>query len=378
MKTLEREQIAWIDLLRVAACFLVVVSHACDPFVGQLDNNRYEFLSGAMIGSFVRPCVPLFVMMSGVLLLPINMDMLSFYKKRTKRLLIPFVFWSIMLPVLYFVYVNSGIEMTSPNIITEDYTLSLTLKKFYTFIFNFNYDTIPLWYVYMLIGLYLFIPIISAWLRQATKREIQYFLGIWIVSMFIPYLQLVAPVLGYTGNGGNMGLWGVCDWNPYGMLYYFSGFLGYIVLAYYLMKYPLHWSWKRTLSVAIPLLLTGYGITAGGFVLMQHYHPGSYPHLEIVWFFSGINVFLMTFSMFIIMKKIKVKSSPLLTKAASLTFGVYLCHFVFVQMGYDFIYPNMPVPPFAKIFLIAIFAFAVSLFITWLLSLTKITRKTVM
>lgn len=378
MKTLEREQIAWIDLLRVAACFLVVVSHACDPFVGQLDNNRYEFLSGAMIGSFVRPCVPLFVMMSGVLLLPINMDMLSFYKKRTKRLLIPFVFWSIMLPVLYFVYVNSGIEMTSPNIITEDYTLSLTLKKFYTFIFNFNYDTIPLWYVYMLIGLYLFIPIISAWLRQATKREIQYFLGIWIVSMFIPYLQLVAPVLGYTGNGGNMGLWGVCDWNPYGMLYYFSGFLGYIVLAYYLMKYPLHWSWKRTLSVAIPLLLTGYGITAGGFVLMQHYHPGSYPHLEIVWFFSGINVFLMTFSMFIIMKKIKIKSSPLLTKAASLTFGVYLCHFVFVQMGYDFIYPNMPVPPFVKIFLIAIFAFAVSLFITWLLSLTKITRKTVM
>lgn len=49
--------------------------------------------------------------------------------------------------------------------------------------------------------------------------------------MCLPYLQMIAPLLGYNGNYGNMGLLGVCDWNPYGMLYYFSGFLGYLVLG---------------------------------------------------------------------------------------------------------------------------------------------------
>ncbi|MDH8701028.1 surface polysaccharide O-acyltransferase-like enzyme [Dysgonomonadaceae bacterium PH5-43] len=117
MNNTERKHITWVDLLRVVACFLVVLSHACDPFVGQFNNNHYEFLTGAFIGSFVRPCVPLFVMMSAVLLLPINMSMTNFYKKRTKRLLTPFIFWSLTLPILYYFYVNSGVSIVSPNIL---------------------------------------------------------------------------------------------------------------------------------------------------------------------------------------------------------------------------------------------------------------------
>lgn len=378
MSTQSREHIAWVDILRVTACFLVIVSHCCDPFVGQFDNNHYEFLTGAFIGSFVRPCVPLFVMISGVLLLPVNMDMATFYKKRAKRLIAPFIFWSMLLPVLYYLYINSGIKIISPNIVAEDHTLTATLMKLYTFLFNFNYDTTALWYVYMLIGLYLFMPIIGAWLKQASKRDIQWFLRIWIVSMCLPYLQMLAPLLGYSGNYGNMGLLGVCDWNAYGMFYYFSGFMGYMVLAYYLVTHPLNWSWKKTLSVAIPLFAIGYAITSGGFILTQEYYPGSYANLEIIWYFSGINVFLMTFSVFIIMQKIKVNSSPLLRKAAALTFGIYLCHFIFVQLGYDLIYPNIPVPPFLKIAMIAIFSFAISLFVIWLMSLNKITRKVIM
>ncbi len=375
---MQKEHIVWVDILRVTACFLVIVSHSCDPFVGQFDNNHYEFLTGAFIGSFVRPCVPLFVMISGVLLLPVNMDMSTFYKKRAKRLIAPFVFWSMMLPVLYYLYIHSGIEIISPNIVAEDHTLTATLIKLYTFLFNFSYDTTALWYVYMLIGLYLFMPIIGAWLKQASKKDIQWFLRIWIISMCLPYLQMLAPLLGYNGNYGNMGLLGVCDWNPYGMFYYFSGFLGYVVLSYYLTHHPLSWDWKRTLSVAIPLFAIGYAITSGGFILTQEYYPGSYANLEIIWYFSGINVFLMTFSVFIIMQKIKVKSSPFLKKTAALTFGIYLCHFIFVQLGYDLIYPNIQVPPFLKIVMIAVFSFAVSLLVIWLMSLNKITRKVIM
>ena len=98
----------------------------------------------------------------------------------------------------------------------------------------------------MLVGLYLFMPVMSAWLTQAKRQDVKIFLGIWIFGMTLPYIQMLAPALGYEGNYGNMGILGVCDWNPYGMFYNFSGFLGYMVLAHYLTKYPLAWSWKKT------------------------------------------------------------------------------------------------------------------------------------
>lgn len=378
MTTTTKEQIGWIDLLRVIACILVIVSHSCDPFVGQLNENYAEFLTGSLIGSFVRPCVPLFVMMSAVLLLPIQMDMQTFYSKRAKRLFFPFLFWSLALPLLYFGYVNSGIQMLSPNINPADFTWNETVRKMYTFAFNFNYDTTALWYVYMLIGLYLFMPILSAWLKQAEKRDIQYFLGFFVISSLLLYIQLGAPYVGFEGYGGNPGLLGVCDWNVYGTFYYFSGFIGYVVLAYYLVIYPFSWNWRKTITIGSLSFLTGYAITAGVHITMQHYFPGNWPKLEIPWTFTGFNVLLMTFGIFIIMQKVSIRSSALLKKSAALTYGIYLCHFIVVQMGYDLIYPNIPVPPFVKILLMTVFTFSISFVVTRVMSMNKITRRFVM
>ena len=148
MEISKRENIGWVDLLRVVACFLVVFSHCCDPFVAQFDNDRSTFLTGVFSGSFVRACVPLFVMMSGVLLFPVRISMGDFYKKRIGRILIPLIFWSVVLPLLYYIYLNFITTSHSPLIDPENYVFGATLTKIYTFIFNFNYDTTPLWYLY--------------------------------------------------------------------------------------------------------------------------------------------------------------------------------------------------------------------------------------
>ena len=84
------------------------------------------------------------------------------------------------------------------------------VQRIYTFVFNFNFDTTPLWYLYMLIGLYLLMPVLNAWLVQASQRELKVVLGLWVVSLFLPYLKMLAPVLGYQGNYGNMELLGMC------------------------------------------------------------------------------------------------------------------------------------------------------------------------
>ena len=374
-----RENIAWVDLLRIIACFLVVLSHCCDPFVAHFNADYPKFLQGCGMGSAVRCCVPLFAMMTGVLLFPVKGTLGQFYGKRLGRLLIPLVFWSLALPVMYYAYFQLAGPSSSPSVDMTTFTGEMTLQKMYTFIFNFNYDTTPLWYLYMLVGLYFIIPIFSAWMQQASRKDLKLFLKVWGITLFLPYIKMAAPALGYLGNYGHMGLFGECDWNAYGSFYYVSGFIGYLDLAHYLVKYPLDWSWKKLAIIGIPMWLVGYAITYGGYVLMNEQFPGNYAYLEILWLFSGINVFMMTFPIFVAIQKAPVKSSPWLSKVASMTFGIYLCHFVFVQMGYDLYLRILPdaVPTLVRIPLNAVSVFVVCYALVRLLSMTKLTRRLV-
>ena len=172
------------------------------------------------------------------------------------------------------------------------------------------------------------------------------------------------------------------DWtmkvNIYGMFYYMSGFVGYLVLAYYLVKYPLTWSWKRTLGITLPMFLIGYTVTSLGFVLTQKYFPGSYANLEIIWYFSGINVFMMTFPVFVIVQKLNVPSAAWLSRLASLTFGIYLCHFVFVQVAYDLLGTVSGLPVIVRILGMACLAFGISWLLVWGMKAFSWTRRLVM
>lgn len=175
-------------------------------------------------------------------------------------------------------------------------------KKIGTSVFNFNYDTTPLWYLYMLIGVYLFIPIIGVWLNTASAKDIRIFwpsgvyllwhhISRWLLLCWDIQVIMIIQVFGVFVIGMNLEL----------LLLF--GFLGYIILAYYLVKYPLNWTWSKTLSVAIPLFIIGFAITFAGFLITQKYFPASYANLEIVWYFCNINVAMMTFAMFIVFQK---------------------------------------------------------------------------
>lgn len=377
MQFTPKENIGWIDVLRIAACFAVVFAHSCDAFVAQFEMDREAFLAGVFGGSLVRPSVPLFVMMTGALLLPLNENVRqgTFYRKRIGRLALPLVFWSVLLPLIsyiYLVYINPG--TTNPQFPMENYTLGLLVRNIYSFIFNFNFDTTPLWYLYMLAGLYIIMPILSSWIKDANRKEIKTVLYIWAASMCIPYIKMFAPMLGYQGNYGNMGLYGECDWNVYGTFYYVSGFIGYLILAFYLKKYPLEWSWKKTAYIGTPMFILGYMMTSIGYIITNEYYPGNYAYLEIIWYFCSINVFMMTLPIFITIQKLNCESRPALSRLASLTFGIYLCHFPITFISYD-LYAATSLPYLARIIISAITTFTISAAIVWIMSKSKITRK---
>lgn len=368
-----RERIGWVDLLRVIACFLVVFSHCCDPFVAQFDNDRAAFLTGVFSGSFVRCCVPLFVMMTGVLLLPVRMETGAFYRKRIGRIVAALIFWSLLLPVLYYFYLRA-VPTASPSIDPALFTPEASLPKLWTWVFNFTYDTTPLWYLYMLVGLYLIMPVLSAWLERATRRDLRILLGAWGITLLLPYVKMIAPLLGYAGNYGNTGLFGVCDWNEFGTFYYVSGFAGYLVLAFYLVKFPPVCSTRRLMAVTIPMFLAGYAVTAAGYVVMQRYFPGNYAYLEIVWYFAGINVFMMTCPVFVWVQRLAPRPRRWISQLACATFGIYLCHFIFVQTGYDLL-AGWGLPTLPRIVLMAVGAFGASWIVVRAMDAFPLTRR---
>jgi len=88
---------------------------------------------------------------------------------------------------------------------------------------------------------------------------------------------------------------------------------------------------------------------------------------------------MMTFPIFVAIQKTKVQSRPWLSRMASMTFGIYLCHFVFVQMGYDLYLDILPqaVPTLVRIPLNAVTVFVVCYGLVRLLSMSKLTRRLV-
>lgn len=352
---------------------MVVLSHCCDGFVAQFDTDRTAFLWGAGIGSLVRSCVPLFVMMSGVLLLPMptGQSVSAFYRKRVGRLILPLIFWSLALPIICYLYFRSmGSASVNPSVDLSVYTLEGLGNRLWSWVLNFNFDTTPLWYLYMLLGLYFIIPIMNAWLNSASKKDIETVLAVWIITLFLPYIRLFAPLIGYQGNYGNFDILGGCDWNLYSTFYYVSGFAGYLLLAHYLKRWPA----KVSNAVLAVSFIVGYAITFGGFVAIQEVHPGDYAFLEIIWYFTGINVCMMTVPVFIWGQRLTTKRSKIAEKIAGLTFGIYLCHFFFVLAGYD-LYANNSIPALLRILLNAFTAFTISAVLTWLMSRWRFTAR---
>lgn len=93
------QHIVWLDVVRFVAMFTVVCCHCTDPFnfyPGTAPNIDEIKLWGAIYGALLRPCVPLFVMITGALLLPVRGEVSVFYKKRIPRVLWPFLIWSVI------------------------------------------------------------------------------------------------------------------------------------------------------------------------------------------------------------------------------------------------------------------------------------------
>ena len=318
---MKEDRIVFADYLRIVACFLVMVVHSSENFYGadnlsglagsvsMLANEANRFWVAFYDGFIARTCVPVFMVLSAFLLVPMKKDMTmsQFYKKRFMRILPPFIiflFLYSLLPLLW-----GGM------------TWDQSLADLKTIPWNFVSKAGHLWFMYPLISLYLIIPVVSPWLERSTAREELTFIGIFAVSTFIPFIhRFIAPEL-----------WGECFWNGFSALWYCSGYLGYLVLAHYL-RFHLKWEDSRKFKVGIICFLVGAAFTGWSFWLKGV--PGQTietPALEWAWEFCTPNVLLATFGIFLMFSCIKREKAPaFVTGLSKLTFGMYLMHMFYL------------------------------------------------
>lgn len=250
-----QKRVVFLDWLRVVACLMVVFIHSTEPFyIGA--QGRFQIASRAdalwvtFFESLCRICVPLFVMTSSYLLFPVRQSTGEFFRRRFMRVVVPFVVWS-------FAYV---------------FVYGETVVKF---LFNFPDSGGHLWFVPMLLGLYLVMPILSPWAEKVTKRELRGWILLWFVTTLIPFGRWLWSVLfGVPSFGAIPYVWGEAPWNPFGMFHYVSGFVGYLLLGLYARRFPSDHTVGQALCRAVPVWLVGVAGMAFGFYLRI---GGTYP-----------------------------------------------------------------------------------------------------
>ena len=193
----ERVRSFWVDACRSSAIFGVLIIHSCGPLFYKYNSiATLDWLFINFWDSLARVSVPLFVMLSGSLLLESSDSVVvkpQQFFKRVLKVLIPLISWSVF--YLWWIDLNKPLKV----IIPEEWIGSLLDKPV----------VYHLWFVFMIIGLYSILPILQVIYNvcKVNPRFKSYFLIFWMVSnsvvIYIPMkwidsLQII-PVLGFGG-----------------------------------------------------------------------------------------------------------------------------------------------------------------------------------
>ncbi|MCF0120376.1 MAG: acyltransferase family protein [Oscillospiraceae bacterium] len=289
----KREHFHYISVLRCLAIMFVVMVHSySDYIVNTAYYGSASWFCMLVLNAFSRAGVPLFLMISGFLLLRSEKtrDIGAFYKKHLPRLVISLVFWS----VVYYIF--NCVFNSAP------FSLGEMLKLFVNEGTSFH-----LWYMYTIIGVYLFAPFLKRIVDACTLRQLVLLTVIMCALRVIRTLFIdITPIYVHITDA------------------MFNAYIGYFLLGYILGRIELG---KHAAAISAALIAVGAGLS----VLVNHlYSCTDYIYLP----FNSANSFNRYFvasGLFILARIIFTRENTV-TRACDrfspLVFGVYLVHII--------------------------------------------------
>jgi surface polysaccharide O-acyltransferase-like enzyme len=333
-----------VDFVRTIAILMVVFVH-CSSFPYSIPGDpiassliTVNWFSADFYGAIGYLGVPLFVMLSGALLLdPAKADesMSEFYKKRFNRIGIPLIFWTIV----FFVW-NYGVH-----------GISLSFFNIEQGLLTGSYPII--WFLYLLVGLYLATPILRVLVKHIDRNKFLLLIILWFVGTTITPLIHTFTRFSY---------------NP--LMFVFTDWAGYYLLGMYLVGS------KMSRKIVYPLIAGGLLVAIIGDWLIT-----ATMGQQLTGFFHGylsFNMILASAALFLILvsiPKTKIESSnsnSVLNRVmhwiGQNTLPFYLLHIIVLEtiqiglLGFRFPYTGIVLVDAPALFVIAFTLSAVIIF----------------
>lgn len=342
---MEKKRYIEYDLMRIIACFGVILIH-----VAVFDQESlYEVMSFErqaikLWGVLFRWAVPAFVMLSGMMILP-KADESKISKllmHRVIRMMVVYIVWS----AIYSAY----------NVFVLDKVYATTKLK--TFIDGCFSGEMHMWYIPMTAALYLASPILALMINKLDEKWTIYWLaGMFLFSSIIPFLikldikfisTVIASVSGYMDAQ------------------FFGGWTLYFVLGWYIRSHTFTKREKTLLYVlsVVSLLYTIertilYAMRTGAAYGVQNYE---YPNL----YFMGIGIMVL-FKEEISGISFGTRAQKCIVELSKLTFGIYLSHVLLLKVYYALGVHIGLMHPIASVPLVAAVVFFSGAALTWLI-----------
>lgn len=304
---IEPARVYYFDYLRVIATVGVVTLHSAWLVILARQDPRIDMISQFNVANIYdglgRFAVSCFFMISGALLL--SPDHRFRLRKQTLRVLVPLVTWSAIYTVFNAYFALSDLPVVSGSN-RHNSNIFEAFRAFMSGPLAYH-----LWFVYILVGTYLVVPLLrplTAVPEARRKRLLQYAIVLWLVfTIFLPVIHHFWPgaVKPYTGAFPDF---------P-------SGYLGVFILGFYLHNYDLR----------IPPIFYAVGaiVGAGATCLLVYFEQtlrdGSF------WAYSNLtpNIVLFAASVFLLAKTYANRPGrhfAFISRCSALSFRVYLLH----------------------------------------------------
>ena len=330
-----RNRVVFLDYLRVVACFMVMAIHSAEPFYlgGEAPNvtaiaSRWDMLWITLTECLCRVAVPLFAMASAYLLFPVQRPTGEFLKRRLVRVAVPFAVWAAA-----YVAAAGG--------------------KWGALLFNFPDEGGHLWFVPMLLGLYLLMPLLSPWAEKVSERELRGWIVLWLFTTTFPFLRRLWEFkFGAPPFGAVPYLYGECPWNMFGAFHYVSGFIGYMLLGFWFRKFAAERNTAKTLAMALPLWIAGVAVIGIPFFFYTEDFPFSAPYshavkMEMSIEYCSIGVVLATTGAFMAMRKLNFGGAiyaRIVRPISEASYGMYLLHMFILAPASAALIPRLSTP----------------------------------
>ncbi len=332
------------DMIRIYACLAVVMIHVSAIYV-KMDESSTYFLVGNIFNSISRCGVPLFLMLSGSLML--NENKTKTIKQMVQISLemgVILLFWSTIYAIVY------------KLVLTK---MKVTLVSLMKTILFAHYH---MWYLYVIIGLYLITPILRLFVKKENKSTITYLLGLSILFTFVLPLinhefQKVVESISLVRLGKKI---------HFEMI---GTYLTYYILGYYLTNFDL----KANIKKLIYLLGSSSLIYTIVMTQINKNYDFYYDNSLITILLTSVMIFIFIYELFK-NKTFTPKVEKIIIILSQLTFSVYLIHVLVLYYVDEWITISNP---WIELIVIYILTVSLSFVISSFLSKIKYVKKTI-